>query len=64
MKLRDMRRSEWVRITEREYSERGFENNGARVRESLLLIKKVEEPLAVESLGKRTVIADEGYCWL
>lgn len=64
MKLRDMRRSEWMRIAEREYSERGFENNGARVRESLLLIKKVEEPLAVESLGKRTVIADAGYCWL
>ncbi len=62
--MRDMKRTDWTRILEREYSERAAVENGRRRRESLMLIKKVAEPLSVSSAGETAVIADDGYNWL
>lgn len=64
MKYRDMRRTEWRRILERQFCERAYIKDGSRVRESLMLIKKVTAPLAVGDGSGTVTIADNGYCWL
>ena len=63
--IRDMRRSDWHRILEREYTVSPcsfFDMEGVV---SLLQIKKVTEPLLVPGEnGEKVLIADEGYFWL
>ena len=63
--IRDMRRSDWHRILEREYkvSPCSFQNMEGVV--SLLHIRKVTEPLMVPGEnGEKVLIADAGYAWL
>lgn len=63
--IRDMRRSDWHRILEREYSVSpcSFQNMEGVV--SLLQIRKVTEPLMVPGEnGEKVLIADAGYSWL
>ena len=63
--IRDMRRSDWHRILEREYNVSScyFQNMEGVV--SLLQIKKVTEPLLVPGEnGEKVLIADAGYSWL
>ena len=63
--IRDMRRSDWHRILEREYivSPCSFFDMEGVV--SLLQIKKVTEPLLVPGEnGEKVLIADAGYSWL
>ena len=63
--IRDMRRSDWHRILEREYNVRPcsfFDMEGVV---SLLQIRKVTEPLLVSGEnGEKVLIADAGYSWL
>jgi len=63
--IRDMRRSDWHRILEREYTVSPcsfFDMEGVV---SLLQIKKVTEPLLVSGEnGEKVLIADAGYSWL
>lgn len=63
--IRDMRRSDWHRILEREYkaSSCSFQNMEGVV--SLLQIKRVAEPLMVSGEnGEKVLIADTGFSWL
>jgi len=63
--IRDMRRSDWHRILEREYkvSPCSFQKMEGVV--SLLQIRKVTEPLLVPGEnGEKVLIADVGYSWL
>lgn len=63
--IRDMRRSDWHRILEREYSVSPCEFQGMDGVVSLLQIRKVIEPLMVPGEnGKKVLIADAGYAWL
>lgn len=64
MKIKEMKRRDWRRITERNYVARIVERDGRRVAESLLSIRKVLEPLWVQSGSQRIVIADDGYAWV
>ena len=63
--IRDMRRSDWHRILEREYTVSHcsfFDMEGVV---SLLQIRKVTEPLLVPGEnGEKVLIADAGYSWL
>lgn len=63
--IRDMRRSDWHRILEREYSVSPCEFQGMEGVVSLLQIQKVTEPLMVPGEnGEKVLIADAGYAWL
>lgn len=63
--IRDMRRSDWHRILEREYSVSPCEFQGMDGVVSLLQIRKLIEPLMVPGEnGKKVLIADAGYAWL
>ena len=64
MDVRDMRRTDWHRILEREYSARDFEYCGARARECLMLIKKAKESLDVGCGSFEVRVVDNGYYWL
>ena len=63
--IRDMRRSDWHRILEREYSVNPCSFQGMEGVVSLLQIRKVTEPLMVPGEnGEKVLIADAGYAWL
>lgn len=63
--IRDMRRSDWYRILEREYKVSPCVFQGMEGVVSLLKIEKVTEPLLVSGEnGKKVLIADAGYSWL
>lgn len=63
--IRDMRRSDWHRILEREYKASPCEFQSMEGVVSLLQIKKVTEPLMVPGEnGEKVLIADVGYAWL
>ena len=64
MEIRDMLRTDWRRILEREYVSRNFSYNGLRARESLMLIKKVAAPLAIKSGNETVTVVDVGYSWI
>lgn len=64
MKIRDMYRTDWTRITKRDYISRPFLRNGRRGREALLLIRDITAPLTVCSAGKPVKIVERGYSWL
>lgn len=64
MYTKDMRRSDWHRILEKDYLARPFAVNGMQGAESLLMIKRVTAPLSVQSGPARVTIADAGYNWL
>ena len=63
--IRDMRRSDWHRILEREYKASPCSFLGMDGVVSLLQIKKVTEPLRVPGEnGEQVLIADAGFSWL
>ncbi len=63
--IRDMRRSDWHRILEREYTASPCTFQGMEGVVSLLQIQKVTEPLMVPGEnGEKVLIADAGYSWL
>ena len=63
MDRRDMRRSDWRRITRRRYVCRPFEAGGFSGAEALIMIDAVTEPLRVAGRDGDVVIADVGYKW-
>ena len=64
MEIRTMRRSEWTRILEREYTVRPFASGDYEGYESLLVMKKVREPLKVKSGLEYVTVVEVGYSWL
>ena len=62
--IRDMRRSDWHRILEREYKASPCTFQGMQGVVSLLQIQKVTEPLTVHHEFGEVLIADVGYSWL
>lgn len=64
-KERDMRRTDWKRITKRRYVSRGEADIfGSAGRISLTLIDEVTGPLTVHYHSRDVLIADAGYSWL
>ncbi|MBQ2956032.1 MAG: DUF402 domain-containing protein [Clostridia bacterium] len=64
MKLRDMYRTNWTRIKQRQYVSRACTIDGLPGRESLILIEDITSPLTVTSTGKAVKIVEKGYSWL
>lgn len=64
MNLKDMKRSDWTRITQRTYVSREICIGGVPGRESLIAIRKITAPLTVTSTGKAVKIVEKDYCWL
>ncbi len=64
MNLRDMRRTDWTRITRRRYISRECTINGSRARESLIFLDEITAPLTVDSVGKQVKIVEKDYSWL
>lgn len=64
MKLRDMYRTDWTRIKEREYLSRACTLDGRPARESLILIRDITAPLTVSSAGMPVKIVETGYSWI
>ena len=63
-KERDMRRTDWKRITKRRYVSRGEADIfGSAGRISLTLIDEVTGPLTVHYKSRTVLIADAGYSW-
>ena len=62
--IRDMRRSDWHRILERNYTVRPCSFRDMEGVVSLLQIQKVTNPLTVPYEGGEVLIADAGYSWL
>ena len=64
-KERDMRRTDWKRITKRRYVSRGEADIfGSAGRISLTLIDEVTGPLTVHYHSHAVLIAEAGYSWL
>lgn len=64
MKIKEMKRRDWRRITRRDDAIRIVEKDGKREAEGILCIKQVTEPLFVQSGTERINIADAGYTWV
>ena len=63
-KIRDMRRTEWQRITKRRYiSREETDIFGSAGRISLISIDEVSGPLTVHYRSRDVLIADAGYSW-
>ena len=61
-KIRDMRRTDWKRITKRRYVSRGEADIfGSAGRISLISIDEVTGPLTVHYHSRDVLIADAGY---
>ena len=64
MKLRDMYRTDWTRIKEREYISRACTLDGQPARESLIVIRETTEPLTVSSAGTPVKVVEKNYSWI
>lgn len=64
MSRKDMYRSDCKRVLEKEYIARDVSIYNTRCKESLLLIKKVSQPLTIDNVAGRVLIADAGISWL
>ena len=64
MEMRDMRRSDWHRILEKDYVFRWAEADGAREMESVLTIREMTEPLRVRRRSEWVTIVERGYRWI
>ena len=64
MELRNMRRSDWKRILERDYAYRSVNARGEREMESLLTIREITEPLRVRRGEEWVTIVERGYRWV
>ena len=61
---RDMYRTGWTRMLEKEYTDSECEFKGKRARVSLSVFKKVTEPLWVPGRDGKVLIVDKDYSWL
>ena len=64
MKRKYMKREEWHRMLQREYRCVPCEFEGMEGFVSILVLKKVTEPLYVADEDKMVLIADNGYSWV
>lgn len=64
MKIKRMKRETWHRIEQREYRCVPFQLEEVEGLVSILILKKVKEPLYVADEDKKVLIADDNYCWL
>ncbi len=64
MNFRDMRRTDWTRITKREYIARECTIGGKTACESLIVIRDITEPLTVSSAGISVKIVEKDYSWI
>lgn len=64
MSQKDMRRSDWHRLLEKEYVSKDFSVEGIRGKASLLQIRKVSAPLIIDNIAGHVLIADSGISWL
>lgn len=64
MNIKDMYRTDWSRITQRDYISRNCMIHGRSGRESLIVIRRITKPLTVSSAGKPVKIVEEGYSWV
>lgn len=64
MEIRDMRRTDWRRILERDYVYRACSTDGVREMESVLTIRKIAAPLTVTNGEEQVTIVEEGYRWV
>ena len=64
MHLRDMRRTDWTRITKRRYISREYVTGSRRAYESLILLDEITAPLIVDSAGTPVKIVEKDYAWL
>lgn len=64
MQIKDMKRSEWNRITKRRQIIRGFEHKGFHGKVSLLKMLEVTSPFVSQSPCGPITLADAGYTWL
>ena len=64
MKKRDMRRSDWRRVTKRKYAQTPVNINGYSGVASALVIEDLTAPLTVSYPKGSVKIADRGYTWV
>ncbi len=64
MKRKYMKREEWHRMLEKEYRCMPCEFEGMEGLVSILVLKKVSEPLYVADEDSMVLIADTGYSWV
>ena len=64
MKKRDMRRSDWRRVTKRKYAQTPVNINGYFGVASALVIEDLTAPLTVSYPKGSVKIADRGYTWV
>lgn len=64
MKMKNMKRTAWRRLAEREYAVRDAAPFGFAGRASLLRIRRVTAPLWVAEGDGQICIAADGYCWV
>ena len=64
MQIKDMKRSEWNRITKRRVIIRPFAHKGFHGKVSLLKILEVTSPFVSSSGSASVTLADAGYSWL
>lgn len=62
--IKNMRRSDWPRVEESAYRQADMTLMGAPCTVSLLLLRRVTEPLTVTNGGERVTIVAPGYTWL
>ncbi len=64
MAVKDMKRTDWTRITKREYISRECTIGGKPARESLIKIHDITAPLVVTSAGIPVKVVERGYSWI
>lgn len=64
MKKKYLDRLDWIRVTQRKYTEDYFENDRFKGYTSLIWIEDVTEPLYIKLGEKEFCIVDKGYKWL
>ncbi len=62
--MRDMYRSDWMRITQREYISRPCTVDSLPGAEALIVMKEITAPLIVHSTEIPVKIVERGYSWL
>lgn len=64
MSIKDMKRSNWPRLLEKEYVARDFEADGIQGKMSLHVLRKLTGPLTVRYPFGDVLIADRDYRWV
>lgn len=64
MHIKTIRRDDWHRILEKEILTEDFSRDGISGKISLLYIKEVSEPLAIDYESSSVKIVEKGYTWV